>query len=90
MSKEYEWQGLKECPKGAHVYIQWKGTEVCMDVHCECGNHAHSDAEFAYFVECAKCHRIYEVGCYTRLYVVSHDQRADVQDRAILTDHNER
>jgi len=24
-----------------HVFIQWKGTNVCLDFHCECGAHGH-------------------------------------------------
>lgn len=39
----------------AHGWIQWKGTDVCMDVHCKCGEHSHLDAEFAYYIKCPKC-----------------------------------
>lgn len=45
-----------------HGWIQWKGTDVCMDVHCECGHHAHVDAEFFYYFECAGCGKRYAVG----------------------------
>jgi|GEM_PF-2139104 len=38
-----------------HGWIQWKGTDVCMDIHCECGAHMHLDAEFAYNVKCPYC-----------------------------------
>ena len=47
---------------GANASIQWKGTDVCMDVHCPCGEHSHLDAEFAYFVRCPKCAVSYKVG----------------------------
>ena len=41
-------------------WIQWKGTDVCMDVHCACGHHSHFDADFCYYVKCPACGKIYE------------------------------
>lgn len=51
-------------PDGSDVemFIQWKGTEVCMDFHCPCGYGAHIDGGFAYFIGCAQCGAIYEMG----------------------------
>lgn len=43
---------FKELP---HGWVQWKGTDVCMDVHCKCGHLFHIDAEFAYAVKCPAC-----------------------------------
>lgn len=40
-------------------WIQWKGTNVCMDIYCKCGYHSHIDADFAYHVQCPKCGTIY-------------------------------
>ena len=40
-------------------WIQWKGTSVCMDIHCKCGCHSHIDAKFAYHVKCPKCGTVY-------------------------------
>jgi hypothetical protein len=40
-------------------WIQWKGTSVCMDVHCICGTGWHVDAGFAYYVKCPYCGRVY-------------------------------
>lgn len=42
-----------------HGWIQWKGTDVCMDIHCKCGCHSHVDAEFAYHVKCPECGAVY-------------------------------
>ena len=42
-----------------HGWIQWKGTAVCMDIHCKCGQHSHIDAEFAYHVKCPACGTVY-------------------------------
>jgi hypothetical protein len=51
---------LQERWKGKpHGWVQWDGTNVCMDVHCACGYRSHIDAGFAYHVECPKCHRVY-------------------------------
>ena len=47
-----------------HAFIQWKGTDVCMDCYCECGKNFHVDATFAYAVECPACHRKYEMAHY--------------------------
>ena len=41
------------------AWIQWKGTDVCMDIHCKCGEHSHIDASFAYHVKCPYCGTVY-------------------------------
>lgn len=46
----------------AYGWIQWKGTDVCMDIHCICGAHGHIDADFAYYIECPHCGRVYATG----------------------------
>ena len=42
-----------------HGWVQWKGTNVCMDIHCKCGFLSHIDDEFAYNVKCPKCGTVY-------------------------------
>lgn len=42
-----------------HGWIQWKGTGVCMDVYCKCGEHTHVDDEFVYHIKCGKCGTVY-------------------------------
>lgn len=51
-------------PEGsdARMFIQWKGTGVCMDFYCECGAHVHGDGYGAYNVECGACGAFYEMG----------------------------
>lgn len=35
------------------TFIQWKGTDVCMDWYCpNCGKHNHEDRDFMYEVQC--------------------------------------
>lgn len=52
---------------GPHGWIQWKGTDVCIDLHCSCGDHAHIDGWFFYRYECRNCHKKYAVGCNVKL-----------------------
>ena len=59
--------------KGPHAWIQWKGTNVCMDVRCACGYHGHVDDWGAYYVICPGCDRTYEVSGFVRLYPVSRE-----------------
>lgn len=42
-----------------HGWIQWKGTDVCMDMYCKCGCHSHIDADFSYHVKCPECGTVY-------------------------------
>jgi len=44
-----------------HGWIQWKGTDVCMDLHCKCGHSSHVDGMFAYSVQCPECNTVYMV-----------------------------
>lgn len=72
-----------------HAWIQWKGTNVCMDVHCRCGAHGHVDAEFAYFYRCAACGRTFVVGQTVRLYemVPELEAKTVAAGRCIVTDN---
>lgn len=49
-----------------HAFIQWKGTDVCMDFYCPCDEEGggHFDGMFAYVVECPRCHRRWEMAWY--------------------------
>lgn len=46
----------------ARMFIQWKGTDVCLDFYCPCGVHGHLDGDFAYHVMCPACGQVYEMG----------------------------
>lgn len=51
-------------PEGsdADMFIQWKGTEVCLDFTCgACGRSSHYDGGFAYFLRCG-CGEVYRMG----------------------------
>lgn len=42
-------------------FIQWKGTDVCIDLICSCGQQVHYDGYFLYAWKCAACKRIWEM-----------------------------
>jgi transcription initiation factor IIE alpha subunit len=44
-------------------FIQWKGTDVCIDIYCpSCKHHSHYDGWFLYYFKCPKCGTMYEMG----------------------------
>lgn len=49
------------------AFIQWKGTNVCADYYCICGNQFHVDSDFAYGVVCPHCKRRFEVSSMVEL-----------------------
>lgn len=59
---------------GPHGWIQWKGTNVCMDVWCECGQLTHVDADFCYFIECGHCGRKWSVGAHVPLHPLTEEE----------------
>lgn len=46
----------------AETFIQWKGTDVCLDFYCPCGAIGHVDADFACYVRCGGCGLVFELG----------------------------
>ena len=40
-------------------YIQYKGTDICIDLCCECGWNDHYDGYFCYGFTCPKCGQSY-------------------------------
>ena len=55
-------------------WIQWKGTDVCMDIRCECGNHSHVDADFLYHWRCPDCKKAYAIGQTVALIEITDEQ----------------
>jgi hypothetical protein len=56
-------------------WIQWKGTSICIDLHCICGEMSHMDVDFFYHFECA-CGRKYAVGQNVTLIELTPDELA--------------
>jgi hypothetical protein len=65
------WHDDRKVPEAPHAFIQWKGTDVCMDFHCPCGVGGHFDGMFAYVVECPGCHKKYEMAWHVAAREVS-------------------
>ena len=54
------------------TFIQWKGTDVCMDMYCpNCNHHNHYDGYFGYFIKCVNCNTVYECGTEITLTKIS-------------------
>lgn len=45
----------------SQVCIQYKGTDLCADIHCSCGAQYHFDGWFCYFVKCMECGAVYRM-----------------------------
>ena len=63
-----------------HGWIQWKGTEVCIDLHCSCGAFLHYDGDFLYFWRCPQCSRVWEMGTHVSMYEVPLEKRAELME----------
>lgn len=44
-----------------NFYLQWKGTDACIDFQCECGADGHIDSDFVYYVRCPGCDTLYKM-----------------------------
>lgn len=84
MTDHYEAIYSQDNPPGeAHGWIQWKGTNVCMDVHCSCGALTHIDADFAYYIQCGACGKQYATGCNVKLIPLTEEQAQYAKEAAV-------
>lgn len=60
-----------------NVFIQWKGTNACLDLHCVCGVDGHFDGMFAYYLRCNACGRTWRM--HTRAVIESPANADDAQ-----------
>ena len=74
-NRDEAWEMQEMYKDKPHGWVQWKGTDVCMDVHCKCGHHSHIDADFAYFVKCPKCGTVYM--CNGHIELIEVEQEPD-------------
>lgn len=51
---------------GTHTFLQWQGTNVCMDFYCKCGDTMHFDNYSLFFVQCSACKTKYIMSTYVR------------------------
>ncbi len=66
--KEFEAAEHERFRDKPHGWIQWKGTDVCIDLHCACGELLHADSEFLYGFKCLSCKRSYALGAHVALH----------------------
>ena len=75
-----------ELPEGTPCgWIQWKGTDVCMDVRCKCGETTHLDADFAYLIQCGACGRMYWPNSHVSLLELEGEDRKDAEESSYKT-----
>ena len=70
-----EWeQSWHNRPIAGHAFVQWKGTNVCMDLTCpKCKSSGHVDGYFAYHVKCSACGAVFAMN----VFVAFHEVRPD-------------
>lgn len=66
-----------------HGWVQWKGTDVCMDVHCKCGELTHADGNFCYHVKCGACGTVYMVNGHVEFIEVKEPSQEDLTIESI-------
>jgi hypothetical protein len=63
LTRDYtEWAGSELEGSAARMFIQWKGTDVCLDFWCPCGSGGHFDGYGAYSLRCPDCGRTFDLG----------------------------
>jgi hypothetical protein len=63
----------------SHGWIQWKGTDVCMDIKCRCGHAGHVDTDFFYYYRCPSCGTVFAIGQVVKLIPLTDDQAKYVE-----------
>jgi hypothetical protein len=66
-----------EVRSGPYGWIQWKGTDVCMDIFCSCGTHTHIDSDFTYTIQCGACGKFWAVCPEVRLVPLTEAEAAE-------------
>lgn len=79
----YKWT-LTAPEESYRVYIQYKGTDICMDFHCECGNDTHFDGDFTYAVRCPYCKGVYELSSYINTRKLTPEEEA--KNKGVVVD----
>lgn len=72
----------------SHGWIQWKGTDVCMDVWCECGHQGHIDDSFVYYVSCPECGAIYMCNGHIELVRLTAEEKMGIHNAKSIGDED--
>ncbi len=70
-------------PGQTKASVQWKGTDVCIDIWCKCGAHLHFDGYFMYWL-CPHCETRYACDPRINLVEIPSDLRAQLDDSAAI------
>lgn len=62
-----------------HCWIQWKGTNVCMDFYCKCGAGGHIDNWSVYYIECPECGAVYMTNGHIELVELTLEEAGPVK-----------
>lgn len=76
--REEAWEIQEKYKDLPHGWIQWKGTRVCMDIHCKCGHMSHIDEDFAYHVKCPACGAVYFCNGHIELIQLDEEPKHNV------------
>lgn len=49
-------------------WIQFKGSTLCIDISCECGEGYHYDGSFCYFIRCPNCKKVFALNGHISLH----------------------
>lgn len=84
MENFYQQVYSRDNPKGeAHGWIQWKGTDACIDLHCKCGYHGHFDGYFLYHYKCPICGTKYALGENVKLIELTAEEATYVTEKHV-------
>lgn len=64
--------------RGAHTFIQWKGTDVVMQANCTCGQAFAIERDFAYECDCPQCGKHYHCESSLEVAKLSPEEAATV------------
>lgn len=57
-----------------HGWVQHKGSNLCIDLHCACGAHLHYDGDFLYHWICPHCNRHYVSGSHLAMWEMTPEE----------------
>lgn len=58
--------------------LQWKGIDICIDLHCDCGVTSHADGFSFGFIQCPSCLQVYKLD-----HVVAMDKVSQFSDEFV-------
>ena len=60
--------------RGGPVFLQWKGTNACLDLTCiQCNKHSHYDGFFATLVQCPYCQAVHHLSHFPNTHLANEE-----------------